>query len=252
MVAVERFRRHDGAPGDRRRPEPERDRFRTDGRGGCSSTGEEPRERLDPGDAAQARVNIAQTHAEPLPPAAEQRADGRVAESKLVGELVVRESADLAQNDRIALRSRQVAERLPEGRDLGSLGRLGERVRCNAIDRVDRYAERRRHTLPDPSNALVARDRRKPGRRVTRSGALQERAMRRKEHLLGRILRFGTVAQEPAADSRDRAAVVPVERVRSLASLLDLVAARGGRNGRRTRHTQLLPLRPPVGRGFAE
>jgi hypothetical protein len=80
---------------------------------GIAPAGDEPSQRLEPRGASQARMNVAQAQAKSLPRATEQGTDRSVTERKVLGELVVREATDLAQQERIALRAWQISERLP-------------------------------------------------------------------------------------------------------------------------------------------
>src|SRR5205823_14940084 len=65
----------------------------------------------------------------------------------------------------------------------------------------------------DAGPAFVPRDRREPGGRLPGLGSAQERAVRREERLLRRVLGLGTIAQERAAETSDGAAVLGEEQL---------------------------------------
>jgi hypothetical protein len=123
---LEQLGRNNGAARQRCGTEPGRDCLCGDG---IAPAGEEPSQRLEPCGASQARVNVAQAQAKSLPRSTEQGADRGVTERKVLGELVVGEAADLAQQERIALRAWQISKCLPERFELRTLDRFVLRAR---------------------------------------------------------------------------------------------------------------------------
>lgn len=123
-----------------------------------------------------------------LPCAPQERFDRRRRDLHCACHLVVRESLDLAEEERFALAFRKLCERVPKLRDARALHRgLMGRVAATVELGVERDGQRCRHPLANPHPALVPRDRREPRRRLLGRRAGKQRAVRREEALLGRV-----------------------------------------------------------------
>ena len=180
----------------------------------------EARQGLEPGAARQAGVRGLEPGAHALPRAEEQRLDRGARDRQRPGELLVREPAELAQQQRVPLLARQLRDRAlhiaaRSALRIASASGSDEGALTVDLGRRQRLA----HARADARPALVARDRREPGGGLPRLGAVQERAVRGEERLLRRVLSLGAVAQQRAAQAADEAAVVAVE----------LLGPRGGR-----------------------
>ena len=145
------------------------------------------------------------------PRAEEQRLDGGSRDRERDRELVVREPAELAHEERVTLLPGQLLDCAPQRREIHAANCLGERIRQRRSGLEVLPVGRARACCVNARPALVARDRREPRRRLTGIGAVQERAVRGEERLLRRVLRLGAVPQQRIAEPADRAGVQLVE-----------------------------------------
>jgi hypothetical protein len=136
------------------------------------------------------------------PGAEEKRLDRRLRDRERTCELPVREAGELAQEERLPLPSGQLGDRLPERDEVGARCGSGDRIRQGALRLC--VTEGFAHALLDAFAALVARDRREPGRRVAWLDPVQEAAIRGEEGLLDCVLRLFTVAREQTAEPEHR------------------------------------------------
>ena len=232
-VVVEHVRHDDRAAPDGRRADAERGDLRGDG---SAAAREEADERVDPRRARRARRRPREADREDAVRARKSSDSTAGPGDRERGrELVVREPAELAQEQRVPLLARQRLDRRPERGEVGAANRLGERVGRSRGRLELLHGQRLAHARADPRPALVARDRREPRRRLARLGAVQERAVRREEGLLRGVLGLGAIAQQRAAEPPDGAPVVAVELLgpRSGRPVVGAAAADGARRGAR-------------------
>ena len=234
--------RDGGAAGDSDRAEPERNGLGRDGNSRVGAAGKYPPERLDPGNGTQRCSDVLEAQPESLTGSVEQRADRRAAQRKVVGELAIGKPADLPEKQHVALRSRQLRDLFPDNSKLGALDRFRRNGRSSAVGCLGRGGNRDIHPSAASDPALVAGDRGKPRCRILRESAVQKCAMDRQEHLLGRVLCLGTVAEKHPADPRDGTTVLPVQRIGPPAGCLDVAEApdlSGSEASRRRRRPHL-------------
>ena len=118
-------RRRDGcAARDDGRSHPDGDRLDGERRGGAGAAREQAPENFEPAGAGEPRVRLAQPVAQRATGTKEERLDGRGRDGERRRELVVREPAELAQQQRLALRHRQRVDRMPERDEIGAVDRL--------------------------------------------------------------------------------------------------------------------------------
>ncbi len=156
----------------------------------------------------QARLGcLGQSHAR----AHEQRLDARHRRLHRLGDLVVRERVDLAQQQGGALRLGQllhVGDDLPEL--LAAVDGVGGAEAAVALEDVHRVLTRRLGTA-EVVEAAVARDPVEPGTRVDRPVVRADRAERRGEHLLQDVL--GVLGRaEHVATEREQARLIALDK----------------------------------------
>ncbi len=179
----------------------------------CASREKMPRIASNGSAAITGRVarNGADRVAKPAASAEEERLDDGHGNGERRGDLLVRQSEEVAQRDCLALADRQVGERdgdlgelAPAVGRLGDVGGVGDLGDDLAVDR-----DRRPHALADPGATLVACDCGEPGGILARLVAAQQTAVGRDERLLRGVLRLVVIAQ-----GEDDTARAPCSRAR--------------------------------------
>ena len=198
----QRAARDDGrAHADRDRLRRRRPRRRASGPGQEVAEREAGRER---------RQRLAQANLKAAPGTEDQRLDSRRRDRQRGGDLLVGEAAHLPHQDRVPLLSRQLGKCVSKLARLVPLDRCGIRVGA-ALLGFGVHGQRISHPRPHTSERLVPGDRRQPRSLVTGRRPVQERALRRQERLLHRIVRLHAVAQQRAADRADERGMARVE-----------------------------------------
>ena len=194
-------RRDDRASGQRRRADADRDGLRRD-RGHAGAAGEQPPERLDPRRAGERGVGRLQPRAQLCrarnssdSTAGPETASAAASSSYERPPNSRRSSASRCWRGSSAI-ARQSAAR--SARRIASASGSGQAVAGS----TSLHGERLAHARPGARPALVARDRREPGGRLPRRGAVEQRAVSREERLLRRVLGLGRVAQQQRGRAR--------------------------------------------------
>ena len=156
------------------------------------------------------RQRLAQANLKAAPGAEDQRLDGRRSDRQRGGDLLVGETAHFPHQNRVPLLSRQLGKCVAELARLVPLDGCGIRIGAARLGfGVD--GERISHPRAHTSERLVPGNRRQPRSLVTGRRPVQERALRRQERLLYRIVRLDAVSQQRAADRADERGMARVE-----------------------------------------
>ena len=178
-----------------------------------------PRDATPPGPGQEAaeretrrerRQRLTQANLKAAPGAEDQRLDGRRSDRQRGGDLLVGEAAHFPHQDRVPLLSRQLGKCVAELARLVPLDGCGIRIRAARLGfGVD--GERISHPRAHTSERLVPGNRRQPRSLIAGRRPVQERALRRQERLLYRIVRLDAVSQQRAADRADKRGMARVE-----------------------------------------
>ena len=141
--------------------------------------------------------------------AEEERLERGRRDAEDLGDLGVRATLELAKHDGLTLLRRDLRER---GEELADARAVVVRLRSgDAVVELD--LARPGLLVPEPLLDRVARDREEPVRRLPRTDALLERAIRVEERRLRDVLRIGVVAENRVGVPIDLTAVSTVEVV---------------------------------------
>jgi hypothetical protein len=184
--------------------------------------------------------------------AREQRIDRRSRQAHRRGDLLVREPAELPQDERLALAWRKTGN---GARDLREISPIRNDVGWIEEGADSEVVDRDRVTRTPGATALVSGDRRQPGCRVAWPRAAEEASVRAEEGLLRRILSGVRIAQETPADGKHHLRVLVEEcrdtRMRRRARpCAETPGDDAHRLGRRDRHAAFRFLRGAIRAGF--